>query len=333
MKIESRTSILNMGKKYKNLFDNIADREVLWTSYHKTSLGKKSTQEYRIFKTNEAANIEILLASLKDGTYKPSPLIEFTIYEPKERKIQALQFHDRVVQHALFSQLMPIFDKVFLPNSFACRESKGVHRCAKKTQGILRKAETTYFIKMDFKSYFASIDLEVLWVEILRKISCKRTLWLIELFHPRTGRGICIGYLTSQVLANVYAHKLDRFLTHTIGTSNWVRYMDDTVIFGSKRELEIMFQYIKTFVEEEMLLEFSKWSIEPLSKGVNFVGYRTWKTHKLLRKSSVRNAKRTIKNCIKHKDEETLRKFIASWSGHVILSDSYNLRRSLKLCK
>lgn len=74
---------------------------------------------------------------------------------------------------------------------------------------------------------------------------------------------------------------------------------------------------------------FSKWSVRPVSAGVNFLGYRIWPSHKLLRKDSVRRAKRKIRAYTEARDTEALRFFLAAWLGHAKWADSHNLLRSL----
>lgn len=60
-------------------------------------------------------------------------------------------------------------------------------------------------------------------------------------------------------------------------------------------------------------------------RGINFLGYRIWPTHKLLRKNSVVRAKRKIKRYTQRGDRELLKKFLASWSGHARWADTSNL--------
>lgn len=135
---------------------------------------------------------------------------------------------------------------------------------------------------------------------------------------------------TSQLLANIYGHILDRHLAHDLRIKKWARYMDDTVIFGeSREELEVILKDLTVFIEKEMKLEWSKWSISPTSKGVNFLGYRIWSTHKLIRPDSVRRAKRKIKKYQENNETEKLSKFVASWSGHIKWANSFNLKTKL----
>ena len=60
--------------------------------------------------------------------------------------------------------------------------------------------------------------------------------------------------------------------------------MDDTVIFGSsRRELESILALLTNYVESYMKLNWSKWYINSVDRGLNFLGYRIWESHKLIR--------------------------------------------------
>lgn len=320
-----------MGKKYKNLYDQIFDPDNLWEAYSRAANGKRDSVGYLKFRDYEAAHIAVLSRKLKDRSYSPGKHSNFVVYEPKARTISALPFRDRVVQHSLHSVIYPIFERTFLPYSFACRKGKGTHHGVRYVQAVIRRLSNhgeVYCLKMDFSKYFPSIDRAVLYREIRRKISCKDTLALLEKFHPSDGTGIPIGHLTSQLLANIYGNKLDHFLAHKLGIKNWARYMDDTVVFSnSKEELRQWFAEIHNFITDELKMRFSKWSIQPASRGVNFLGYRIWKTHKLLRKTSVIRAKRKLKKY--ENDPKKKAEFLASWKGHASHADSYNLLKRL----
>lgn len=315
-----------MGQKHKNLFDQVCDRDNLWLAYRKASAGKRRSLGYLQFRQNDAANIAVLGQRLSDGTYRPEAPRRFFVFEPKRREISALPFVDRVAQHALCNVLEPIFDRVFLPHSYACRVGKGTHAAARRVQSLLRKTPDAWILKTDFSKYFASIDREVLSREIRRKIACPRTLALIDVFIPPTGVGLPIGNLTSQLAANIYGHILDRWLVHDMGISQFVRYMDDVVIVGHSREAMRLLQAVmQGFVSHAMRLRFSRWSVQSGAAGVNFCGYRIWPTHKLLRQSSVRRAKRRLANFDAAGDAAGRQQFLAAWIGHARHANTHNL--------
>jgi retron-type reverse transcriptase len=316
-----------MGKKYKNLIQQVSSMTNLYQAYEKAAKGKRYTYGHLQFKQHLAANLKMLSSAILDGSYRPSPPNIFFVNEPKRREISALPFADRVVQHALCNIISTIFERTFLPTSYACRRNKGTHIAAIEAQAIMRKGYT-HWLKMDFSKYFASIDREILYVEINRKISCSATLELINTFLPKIGVGIPIGNLTSQLFANIYGHIFDKYLTHTLHVGPWLRYMDDTVVFAKNKEDLIKLQNdLENFSKNSLKLRFSKWSIGPITQGLEFLGYRIWSTHKLLRKQSVIAAKRKMMR-YRH-DEITLNRFISSWKGHAAWANSHNLLTKL----
>ena len=193
-----------------------------------------------------------------------------------------------------------------------------------------RAGAPLYALKTDFSRYFASIERDVLHSMIAAKISCRATLDLIAAMVPREGIGLTIGSLTSQIFANVYGGAVDRLLQQELGQRHWFRYMDDIVVLGDSPEhLRAVRSEIERFSAERLGLRFSKWSILPVSRGVNFVGYRIWPGHKLLRRDSVVRAKRKIRTYSAQGDYSRLERFLAAWVGHASHADTRNLFRAL----
>lgn len=317
-----------MPHRERNLVGRIAEIENLRDAYRKTSQNKRQTWGYLEFKEYAERNLAALREEILSGTYQQGEYRTFTIYEPKARLISALDFKDRVVQHALCNVIEPIFDKAMLPGSFACRSGRGTHAAVRHVQSRLRSTGSGHYLKTDFSKYFPSIDRAVLHRIIERKIGCSGTLGLIAQIIPAEGRGLPIGCLTSQLFANVYGTETDRFVHFTLGHRNWARYMDDIVVLGNDaQELRDSFAKIRDHAQEKLHLGISKWHCSPVSRGINFVGYRIWSGHKLLRKSSVTRAKQKISGYVAKKDLPSLGRFIASWSGHAQWADTHNLKQ------
>jgi hypothetical protein len=325
---------LFMGKKHKNLFQQIIAPANLYSAYRKAAKGKRHTRSHRQFAKDLEGNLQRLGHQIATGKYQPGEPRTFWVYEPKPREITAMPFPDRVAQHALCNVIDPIFDRVFLPQSYACRKGKGTHAAARDVQAQLRRVveagSKPWVLKTDFSKYFYSIQRDVLHQEFNRKIQCKPTLQLLETMVPPSGTGLPIGNLTSQLSANLYGHVVDRWLAHNIGSPWFARYMDDIVIVGEcQHELAEIRDALESFAARKLGLRFSHWSIQPAARGVNFVGYRIWPSHKLLRRDSVTRAKRKIKHYVAHQQTSRLHRFLASWRGHAQWADSHNLIRSL----
>lgn len=322
-----------MAKKFRNLIDRITSDAVMRLAYRRTRRGKSLTVGALEFKEWSEVNLRDLAETIRASAYQPDPARIFTVYEPKPRLITAASFRDRVAQHALCAVISPIFEATLLPHTFACREGLGTHAGVRAVQAELRRmGEPAYVLKTDFSKYFASIDRAVLHGLIRRKISDQATLDLIEAITSPAGVGLPIGALTSQLWANVYGGVVDRHLQTTLGVRRWYRYMDDIVVLGADQAaLREVRMSIEALAAETLHLRFSKWSVQPISRGINFLGYRIWPTHKLLRRSSVTRAKRVISTLRARGDRDGLVRFIASWTGHAGWADSHNLLRSLGL--
>ena len=319
-----------MGKRYKYLLEQISDIDNIRLAYKKAVKGgNRYTVSHLKFKENLEANLYLIQQQLKNEVYKHGEYHTFKVYEPKERVISSLPFKDRVVQHAINNIVEPIFEKGFYRTSCACRKNKGTHVGVKSVQASIRKTiknGPVYYLKMDFSKYFHSINIDILFKEVCRKISDKRVVTLLRGFAGDFKTGIPIGNLLSQLFANIYGHIFDRFVKTKLRMKNYFRYMDDTVIVcNSKSELVAVQRKLALFSKLYMKLRFSKWYINALSKPLNFLGYRITDNYKLIRKDSVIRAKRKIKKHLLQEDLEKLKMFLASWSGHLRSADSWNL--------
>ena len=319
-----------MGKRYKYLLEQISDIDNIRLAYKKAVKGgNRYTVSHLKFKENLEANLYLIQQQLKNEVYKHGEYHTFKVYEPKERVISSLPFKDRVVQHAINNIVEPIFEKGFYRTSYACRKNKGTHTGVKSVQASIRKTiknGAVYYLKMDFSKYFHSINIDILFKEVCRKISDKRVVALLRGFAGDFKTGIPIGNLLSQLFANIYGHIFDRFVKTKLRMKNYFRYMDDTVIVcNSKSELVAVQRKLALFSKLYMKLRFSKWYINALSKPLNFLGYRITDNYKLIRKDSVIRAKRKIKKHLLQEDLEKLKMFLASWGGHLISADSWNL--------
>ncbi len=324
-----------MARHYRNLIAEITSDQTLREAVRLTARGKRLTPGYLEFKQFDALNLVQLGAAMRDGSYRPGEPHEFQIFDPKLRTISALPFRDRVAQQALCLVIGPIFDRALLPHCYASRPGKGTHAGVRAVQADLRRLAgrgvAPWFLKTDFSRYFASIDHAVLWRLITRKISCAATLRLIETMVSREGIGLPIGSLTSQIFANVYCGlTLDRYLQQELREPSWFRYMDDLVVLGdSPAHLRAVRDAIERYSADTLGLRFSKWHVSPAQRGINFLGYRIWASHKLLRPDSVKRARRKIAAYRAAGDHDRLQRFLGAWLGHASHADSGNLLRAL----
>ncbi|MEK6824514.1 MAG: RNA-directed DNA polymerase [Patescibacteria group bacterium] len=143
-----------------------------------------------------------------------------------------------------------------------------------------------------------------------------------------------LGNYTSQFFANVYLNPFDYFVKHVLKTKHYIRYVDDFVIIhNSKEQLERWKEQINSFLKEKLKLELhpQKSRIIPLSRGVDFIGFRNFAHFKLLRKRNIKNIYRKI-NAFK-KDKKEFRPLLESyqgWQAHARWANTYKLREKVK---
>ena len=100
--------------------------------------------------------------------------------------------------------------------------------------------------------------------------------------------GIPIGNLLSQIYALIYLNPLDHFIKRVLKVKHYVRYVDDFILIGLTREKCLEYKKLTVnFLKNELGLVLSKFTIQKIKRGVNFVGYRTWKNRRLIRKYSL----------------------------------------------
>lgn len=241
--------------------------------------------------------IEQIHKMLRDKTYRTSPYKTMIIHEPKTREIFKLPFFpDRIIHHTLMRVIEPIWNGLFFYDSHACRKGKGLHAGSRKTMEYVRKYR--YCLKMDVSKFYPSVSHDILYNLVARKIKCADTLWLIReiIYGYPGGKNIPIGNYTSQWLGNLYLNELDTFLKQERRVKAYVRYCDDFCVFhDDKLYLGALAEAIKDFLSSRLKMTLSKCDLFPVSRGVDFLGYRHFPDHILLRKSTATRMKRRLR--------------------------------------
>jgi retron-type reverse transcriptase len=317
--------------------------------------GKRSRPNVAAFHFDLEPEVLRLRDELVAGTYRPGPYRTFTIREPKPRLISAAPYRDRVVHHALVNVLEPVFERSFLPDSYACRKGKGTHAAVRRCQQLARRFR--YAWKADVAKFFPSIDHAVLKGLLARKVKDPHVLALAgliidhsnpqeetrlyfpgdDLFTPALRRrGLPIGNQTSQFFANVYLDPLDHFLTDRLRVGAYVRYCDDFVAFADdKRDLARARRQVAEFLGRLRLrLHPTKDQVFPTRQGLTFVGYRVFRTHLGLPKANVFRFRRRLRRlqrlyAARRIDRDDAVPRVVSWMGHARQADTRRLRERL----
>lgn len=300
---------------------------------------KDAAADFNFFLEQE---IDCLEKELSTKTYCHGKYRTFTIYEPKERKIAAAPFRDRVIHHAVHGVLEPLIDGGFIYDSYACRKGKGTHKAVGRAQSFLKLNK--FCFHGDIRKYFPSIDHKILKELVAKKVEDKSLLWLmgeiVDSAKQITGgrnKGLPLGNLTSQFFANLYLNELDWLVKCELRCAYYARYMDDFLVFNdSKTELQEIKNKIRIFLEKILSLDLheGKSQIYKTSSGVRFLGFRMFKNYRKLASNNVRNFKRRLKkfDYLLSKgeiNEEAIKDSIRCWVAHSRYADTKALRFKL----
>lgn len=291
-------------KRYKNLWDDFISMENLELAAKKAVQSRKSGQGAKKFLANRKALLKSLQRSLIDGTFKTSPYRLKKIFEPKERLIYILPLYpDHVLHHALINVLGPIWQKTFVRDSYACIPGRGLHKASKEIMRFIRRNK--YVLQCDIRKFYPSINHEIMFNIVKKKIADKKLLGVIYDVIKSCGgeKNLPIGNLTSQWMGNVYLNELDHFVKERLRCRDYIRYCDDFCLFGNdKAELARYEKLLENFVRDNLNLEFSKAAIFPVARGVTFIGYRHFKKFILLRKYGVKKIRKRVMNIARYYD-------------------------------
>jgi retron-type reverse transcriptase len=283
------------------MYEDIISLQNLFSSWEEFLCGKRKRKDVLEFSMKLSEEIFALHTELKEKTYQHSPYTAFNISDPKPRNIHKAAVRDRLLHHAIYRVLYPVFDKKFIYDSYSCRLGKGTHKAMNRFRMFCRKesrnnTRTVWVLKCDIRKFFASIDHGVLKRILKKHITDINTFWLlsqvIDSFNSIYAMaymrkvGLPLGNLTSQLLVNVYMNEFDQYVKHVLKKKYYIRYADDFVILShDKKQLEEVLPIIENFLRNTLKLSMhpQKVSIATLASGVDFLGWVHFPSHRVLR--------------------------------------------------
>ena len=339
----------------RNFFPRIISFSNLLAAARMAQKGKRYRADVLAFNARLEANLFQLQQELLAFTYEPGPYRRFHIRDPKPRIISAAPYRDRVVHHALCAVIGPPLERHFLATSYANRLGYGSHRALRKFARSCR--EHRWVLQIDIRLYFPSIDHQILMAQLRRKINCPGTLWLLErilangaevgpaidsfpgdsLLTPlERPRGLPIGNLTSQYLANLHLNDFDHAVRSLAGICAYLRYVDDGALFADHPE---HLERAKLRIEQELValrlrLHPVKTQIRRTLDGASFVGFHVVRGVIRLRNHSLLRGRRRLKSHAQgvsagSVSSEQARASLQSWNAHLAHGHTHNLRRRL----
>ena len=344
-----------MPRRHSGLFDRIANFQALHVAALRAVRGKRSKPGAAAFMANLEPELLRLERELQQDRWRPGRYIEIRIKQPKPRTVSAAPFRDRVIHHAVCAVIEPLFSRGFIFDSYANRVRKGTHRAIARYERFRNRYR--YVLRCDIYRYFPAIDHEILKVDLRRRMSCRRTLALVDriidgsnpqepvdlyfpgddLFEPfERRRGLPLGNLTSQFFANVYLDGLDHFVKEVLRVRGYLRYVDDFVLFHNEsRALEEWRRAIEHYLcGRRLRLHPRKVSLQRTCEPAPFLGYVLHPGGRRLPEEGVRrfrNRLRGLRDRWQHGTVtfEEVQRRVEGWISHAEHADTHRLRQAI----
>lgn len=314
-------------------------------AYRRARRGKPKTPAMDRFDLRREQNLLALQRALRDFSWRPGPYREFEVRDPKPRRVAAAPFADRVVHHVLMAALEPRLEPVLGPEVFANRRGLGSHAAIARYRQLA--AGGRFALQLDVSRFFPSIDHAVLLAQLdalelptwqstyLRRVIAEsprpsggdQHFPGDDLLEPlRRRRGLPLGNLTSQSLANFYLTPLDAMLRAHPDVVGFVRYVDDLAVVGRSRAGCIRVLRATRTVMDALRLQLNpyKIGIHRTTTGIKLLGF-------VVRPDNIRlpgKARRRFESRARQRirqwrcgllDSESLRAVFAGWNAHAAL--------------
>jgi RNA-directed DNA polymerase len=313
------------GGKWFSLVDKVIRPTTLDAAWHKVARNKGAAgvdgQSIERFAAQAERYLQELHDSLKDGSYRPSPVkrVEIPKGDGRSRPLGIPTVKDRIVQTALKMVIEPVFEVQFRPGSYGFRPGRSCKdalravdprnaRPGGRLSGDQLKEGFAWVVDADLKGYFDSIPHDRLMALVENSISDGRVLALIDGFLRQDimqemarwtpTAGTPQGAVISPLLANLYLHPLDLLMEHS--GQRMVRYADDFVILCRSEDeaLAALRQVAAWVTANGLTLHPDKTRVGDCRQpghGFEFLGYRFEAGRRLVRKKSLQALKDKVR--------------------------------------
>lgn len=258
----------------------------------------------------------------------------------KEREIEIARLKDHIVQWMAILTIEDLETRKMYRHSCGNLPKRGIEDARKTVERWVRSGDCKFFVKLDVKQFYKTVNLNKLRDLMHRHIKDRRFLEMLDqiIFSSAVQetlfdepRNLAIGYFSSPWFANIYLTPLDNFITGSLykerrgkkvrWVRHYLRYVDDLLLMGtSKSDLKQAVKKIKAFCREVLDVDIKnaweicrigellppdekgRMKIKPGTKQVDIVGYTFTTTTTRVRSGSFLKARRLAKRIRKRLD-------------------------------
>lgn len=291
---------------------------------------RKQCREGKELLAHREEVIANLQREIADGTFTVTEYRERDIYEyGKHRRLQIVAMDRRIGCNAIMNVVDKHLHARYIRTSGASIKRRGTHDMMLQVSRVLKdNPHIRYAYQYDIRHFYDNVVHKVAKDAFAHVFKDKILLKILGSLIDMLETGISFGLRISQATGNlILSIHLDHHLKDEMGVKHYFRYCDDGLVLAeSKAELWLIRDAIHEMLEAIGLEIKPNERVFPVSEGIDFVGYKIYPDHVLLRKRIKKKFAAKIK---KIKSRKRRHELIASFYGMTKHADCANLNNKL----
>lgn len=294
---------------------------------------RKQCREGKELLAHREEVIANLQREIADGTFTVTEYLERDIYEyGKHRRLQIVAMERRIGCNAIMNVVDKHLHARYIRTSGASIKKRGTHDMMLQVSRVLKVLKDNprirYAYQYDIRHFYDNVDHQVAKDAFAHVFKDKILLKILGSLIDMLETGISFGLRISQATGNlILSIHLDHHLKDEMGVKHFFRYCDDGLVLAeTKAELWLIRDAIHEMLEAIGLEIKPNERVFPVSEGIDFVGYKIYPDHVLLRKRIKKKFAAKIK---KIKSRKRRHELIASFYGMTKHADCANLNNKL----